>query len=624
MRVGRGVVVGEQQACAAAIWVAPACKACKHAQPSPLAQAQACTIGLPHFDPVLPPITPCPQNHQGAPDRLERHPTLDPAGLQQVQPHPSHPRGSDTEPPPPAQGPAGRRASASASRGAHAPNPTTAQQPPQPPPLIRGSSLPSRDRSHVAPLDPRERDRDREYGAQPQDVLWMERELGREQRPAAQRGPGPAPPSLSGEFPLLGHSQSHVSAPALLPPHSGSISTSAGGGAGPAAGQSHTLVRHMSDVAQRERERERDWAAGGVADMEGVAVGRGGALQGSAVGHPQGGVAAPTDDPQRVTASLANIERKLLMQEQRLIFELQQVRLMQKLLQVQQMKQRVREAMLLHEQDGAVPMDATPFTTGGGMASGAGASGLPVARGARAASVTGPAAARSAVYGDLEGMDIIRSGSEPYMRHRPPMAGQQHGPAAGGGGAAGRQQGAGQQQLQRGLVGDRHEDSRHGPHGLVAEPVGVGGDGGGARAAGLGGKASAGGGDWSGGGGGEVLQGGAKEATESLSSRLLSYMAAMSSKGGEGDARAFQWLQERQAPQQQQQQSRDRDWEQLLRQRGHHESEEPPPLPQRKQQQQQREGERDRERELQRVVQGPRELVQVKGEMIDGPGGMEQ
>ncbi|GLI62840.1 hypothetical protein VaNZ11_005412 [Volvox africanus] len=59
-------------------------------------------------------------------------------------------------------------------------------------------------------------------------------------------------------------------------------------------------------------------------------------------------------DSDRIHASLAAIERKLLLQEERLVYELKQVRLMQKLLQVQQMKQMVREAMRGKDREAAV------------------------------------------------------------------------------------------------------------------------------------------------------------------------------------------------------------------------------------------------------------------------------
>ncbi|GIL60911.1 hypothetical protein Vafri_15729 [Volvox africanus] len=59
-------------------------------------------------------------------------------------------------------------------------------------------------------------------------------------------------------------------------------------------------------------------------------------------------------DNDRIHASLAAIERKLLLQEERLVYELKQVRLMQKLLQVQQMKQMVREAMRGKDREAAV------------------------------------------------------------------------------------------------------------------------------------------------------------------------------------------------------------------------------------------------------------------------------
>ncbi|EFJ45730.1 hypothetical protein VOLCADRAFT_93897 [Volvox carteri f. nagariensis] len=67
--------------------------------------------------------------------------------------------------------------------------------------------------------------------------------------------------------------------------------------------------------------------------------------------------AAPAGD-ERIHASLAAIERKLLLQEERLVYELKQVRLMQKLLHVQQMKQMVREAMRGKDRDAAAALAA--------------------------------------------------------------------------------------------------------------------------------------------------------------------------------------------------------------------------------------------------------------------------
>ncbi|GIM14403.1 hypothetical protein Vretimale_17362, partial [Volvox reticuliferus] len=71
-------------------------------------------------------------------------------------------------------------------------------------------------------------------------------------------------------------------------------------------------------------------------------------------------------DSDRIHASLAAIERKLLLQEERLVYELKQVRLMQKLLQVQQMKQMVREAMRGKDREAAAAAAAMAAGVGGG------------------------------------------------------------------------------------------------------------------------------------------------------------------------------------------------------------------------------------------------------------------